>query len=59
MIVIILNILMIIIATIDVYVDCKKYYKVHKVFIDYLVKTYPYRIALIVLFIVKSVYQSM
>ena len=52
------NILMLVVAAIDVYVDCKKYYKVHKIFIDYLLKTYPYRIALIVIFIIKYIYLS-
>lgn len=58
MIVFIINILMVVIAAIDVVIDCRKYYKIHKVFINYLVKTYPYRTALILLFIIKSIYLS-
>ena len=49
---------MVVIAAIDVVIDCRKYYKIHKVFINYLVKTYPYRTALILLFIIKSIYLS-
>jgi len=56
MIIYIINILMILVASIDVIVDCRKYYKIHKIFIDYLIKQYPYRIILIVLFLIKYLY---
>jgi len=56
MIIYIINILMILVASIDVIFDCRKYYKIHKIFIDYLIKQYPYRIILIVLFLIKSLY---
>ena len=50
----IINWLMIIIASIDVFVDAKKYYKINKIFVDYIIKQYPYRITLIILFLIKS-----
>ena len=50
----IINWLMIIIASIDVFVDVKKYYKINKIFVDYIIKQYPYRITLIILFLIKS-----
>ena len=50
----IINWLMIIIASIDVFIDAKKYYKINKIFVDYIIKQYPYRITLIILFLIKS-----
>jgi len=43
------------IVLIDLFIDTRKYYKIHKVFLDYIIKQYPYRIAALLLWLLKSV----